>query len=487
MRITKQDFLNYLFCPAFAWQDSHTPLRTEEKKADLFKRLQGQEIGRMAREAYPGGILIPELNMEKAAGETERLMNSPDGTVLFEAAFLKGPYAARADILMKENGNWQLFEVKSAVRIKAQYKSDLAYTAMVMQSAGYPPLSMNLLFMNREYSLSRPKEELFVSEDLTKETKDLAEHFLTLREEVSGILSGSRKPEVPFSPLCKNCPGFTGCFSFDLKSHIISLPFLSRKLYESLIGKGIHRIQELPDSLPLNPQQSLMKESLKTGKTVISPLLKEELSKISWPAYYLDFETTMTALPLYQGTVPFEQILTQYSIHKCSAPGMVDEHREYLADPAEDDRRNLAEHLLKDLEETGSIVVYSGFEQRMIRKLAVLFPDLAPSLEKIIPRIADLEKIIKYGIYHPGFDGKSSIKKTLPALVPAMNYDDLAIGDGSTALTAFAAMARGDIPEDQIPLLRRDLLEYCKQDTLGMVKLHETLIRIIQEKENIGL
>ena len=68
-----------------------------------------------------------------------------------------------------------------------------------------------------------------------------------------------------------------------------------------------------------------------------------------------------------------------------------------------------------------------------------------------------------------------------------MHYDDLSIGNGSSALAAYAGMARGDIPEEQIPGLRKDLLIYCAQDTLAMVKLHEALFRAVEKEKKNGL
>jgi hypothetical protein len=203
------------------------------------------------------------------------------------------------------------------------------------------------------------------------------------------------------------------------------------------------------------------------------------LQLVRWPAYYLDFETAMTAIPLWPDVAPHEQVVTQYSIHICDRPGKTVGHREYLADHTRDCRRELAERLIQDLGDNGSIVTYSQFERTTINGLAKRFPDLAPALRKCVDRLFDLEKVFKEAISHPDFHGRSSIKVTLPALVPSMSYEGLSIGDGDCALASFATMASGQCNQVEVDQIRADLLAYCKQDTLAMVRLHERVWRMV--------
>ncbi len=115
----------------------------------------------------------------------------------------------------------------------------------------------------------------------------------------------------------------------------------------------------------------------------------------------------MMSLPLYPGVTPYEQVLTQFSIHRFSAPGQIDVHSDYLADHASDCRWEFAERLIVELGEQGSIPVYSQFELMRINELARFFSD---------------------------FRGSFSIKSVLPTLVPELTNDGLAIGDGDAAI-----------------------------------------------------
>lgn len=97
----------------------------------------------------------------------------------------------------------------------------------------------------------------------------------------------------------------------------------------------------------------------------------------------------------------------------------------------------------------------------------------------LIGRLVDLEAIIRKNFYHPGFHGRTSIKRTLPVLVPGMSYDVLDIGDGYTAIAVFALLALGKYEDSEAETLKKQLQEYCKQDTLAMVTLHEQLLEYV--------
>jgi hypothetical protein len=76
----------------------------------------------------------------------------------------------------------------------------------------------------------------------------------------------------------------------------------------------------------------------------------------------------------------------------------------------------------------------------------------------------------------PSMKGSYSIKYVLPALVPEFEkaYKELdGVQNGSQAMNAFASLTRLDKVEKQ--KMRSSLLEYCKLDTLAMVKILEKL------------
>ncbi len=155
------------------------------------------------------------------------------------------------------------------------------------------------------------------------------------------------------------------------------MPRLSQSKFNKLTDSGIVRIEDIPDKFPLTEKQAIVMKCVKTKKLFVKKTLKHNLNAISWPAYYLDFETVTTAIPLYANIAPYTQIPTQYHIHKCSSPGQIIGSFEYLAEPDKDCRKELADKLIHDLKGQGSIIVYSNFEKSVIKSLSKLYPELS--------------------------------------------------------------------------------------------------------------
>jgi hypothetical protein len=154
-------------------------------------------------------------------------------------------------------------------------------------------------------------------------------------------------------------------------------------------------------------------------------------------------------------------------------------HLEWLADGRADPRREFAERLLEALARGNEpVVVYSGFEGRVLSQLSSMMPDLAPALDALRRRLVDLLPVVRRYVYHPAFCGSFSLKSIAPALVDGFGYHDLEgkIAGGSEASLAFLHLASGavkDVEEDA--RLRHALRAYCERDTLALVEVHRAL------------
>lgn len=81
-----------------------------------------------------------------------------------------------------------------------------------------------------------------------------------------------------------------------------------------------------------------------------------------------------------------------------------------------------------------------------------------------------MEPFKRRDIYDWRTNGSYSLKSVLPVLVPEMTYKYLEISDGAMASEAYFTMETIADPAE-LSRLRKALLEYCKQDTLGLVRL----------------
>jgi hypothetical protein len=440
---------------------------------------EGQKVGAKARELYPSGVLISAPDIESASLKTRKLMDDPSTVVIFEGTFLVDEFATKADMLIRNDDAWHLIEVKSSVNDKPEFIDDMAYTAMVMDRSGISISQISLLLVSKDYRIGMPDERFFIELNKTTEVLQQLDAFKTCWDEIDSITKNPDEPNHELHLICRKCDQFEGCLGEGNENHIFDIPRLSQVKFDKLKALDIICIDDIPDGFDLTDNQARVRDCVKTNRPLVGPGLKTNLDTIHWPALYLDFETVKTAIPLYPDVAPHKQIPTQYSVHICSEPGETIDHRFYLADPGRDCRRELAESLIRDCDGTGSILIYTSFEKTIIKGLIDEYPDFAGDLNLLIDRMVDLEAIIKKNFNHPDFCGSTSIKKTLPALVSDISYDSLDISDGDSASAVFAYIAIGKYTGEEAEKLKENLLEYCKMDTLGMVKLHECLITYI--------
>ena len=486
--LSKTLFLDTITCPTLGWELRHEDIGGQDTLApktmgQKFRVEQGMDIGRRARSMYTDGLLVEEMDMEKAASATRQAMEDPNVLTIFEGAFLVDGTATRADILIRNGAGWRMLEVKSSANDRAEYIDDMAYTAMVISQAGLEITQASLLLISKEFRLGMDNQQLFVEVDHTEEVLIRAEALRQIWPNIIEESSRSQKPEPVLKFECRKCPFFSQCTGKGIQNHVLKLPRMSPKKFSQLADSGIVRIEHIPAGFPLTDRQAIMREAVQTQSPMIGDELGDELAQIAWPAHYLDFESVMTAIPLYPGIAPYNQIPTQYSAHCCDRVGNVTSHCEFLCDHTKDSRFELAQRLIEDLPGDGSIIAYSKFEKTIIRGLASVFPSLAPSLTSLADRIVDLQEIIIKNFYHPDFGGSVSLKSTLPALVPDMSYSHLAIAEGESAMVTFAYLAMGRYDGEYAEAERQNLLQYCKQDTLAMVRLHERLVEYVREAE----
>ena len=211
--------------------------------------------------------------------------------------------------------------------------------------------------------------------------------------------------------------------------------------------------------------------------------IRDFLDTLSYPLYFLDFETMQPVVPQFVGTRPYMQITFQYSLHYIEEEGGELKHKEFLAESGLDPRRALAEQLCRDIPMNVCITAYNkAFECTRIKELAEAFPDLADHLMNIRDNIKDLLVPFQSGYYYNrAMGGSFSIKSVLPAIYPddpSLDYHKLeGVHHGGEAMTLFPKIK--DLPPAEQQKARHDLLKYCELDTYAMVKVWEELNRVI--------
>jgi len=231
---------------------------------------------------------------------------------------------------------------------------------------------------------------------------------------------------------------------------------------------------------------------LRGGNRICIRNTAEFANSLAYPRYYLDFETISFSIPIWAGTTPRDTFPYQYSIHVENAPGEY-EHLEFLDLTGDNPARACAEALLRDLGESGPILMYTGYERGVIEGLVRYLgdrgrsvklgsdpegsdPNIVEGLNALIERLVDLHPPTRDNYYHPDMLGSWSIKAVIPTVAPELDYKALEeVQEGMGAQRAYLEAVDAATSAERKAYLRQRLLEYCEYDTLAMVRLVEFL------------
>ncbi len=468
MKLTKSLFLSYLESPLHMWLSVHSD--TPPKPPSLYDQhtmKQGYSVEKSAK----------EFLQRKVATQY------PAGTTLsFEATLTDGNYESRIDALVHDtvNNTYDLYEIKSSTTIHTEHKYDVTFQYLVGK-ATLPINKVYLVRVNSDYQRAGEIDinELFIVEDMTDHIAKKEDEVYQLRSEAWGAMRLESEPseEHCFNP--GTCIYPDHCFPNLPDGSIYELGRASKKQYRELLDMGVELVKDIPDTFTSNYKQRLQIQSARQNQPIIDrDAIAEELSRLEYPIYFLDYETYGEALPMYDGYKPYQQAVTQFSIHVVRHPGSDDfEHYECLATESGDPAKHLATELCNVIGGTGSVIVWNkGFECGRNDELAILCPDLAPQLKSINERVYDLMDVFKNGLYvDHRFHGSASIKKVLPVLCPELSYKELEIGEGTKAMLAWYEMVHGNLTAEEKEQIRQNLLTYCKLDTWAMVEIWQKL------------
>lgn len=460
------------------------PLSAERQA--VFSR--GSNVGVLARKLFPGGkdATMPGLNKFAASVERTKQLIDLGVEVIYEAAFQHRKVLAVMDIMVKRDGKWYAYEVKSSLRISAAFQLDAALQYYVITNSGIPLEDISIVHINSSYvrngalDLNGLFNTVSVKADALRAQPVVEERIAS----AVSVLESTITPDIQIGEHCFSpyvCDFKGHCWSHIPRDSVFEISGVSRQQQFELFNSGIVRITDVPDTHTLERPARMHVDSFKARQPVVDVKgLKAFLGKLKYPLYFMDFETFMPAVPLFEKTKPYQHLPFQYSLHYRESAASEPKHKYFLGEAGLDPRKEFLEKLLKDTEAPGDLLVYDDLmERNVLNGLAADFPAYASEIKERLSRIRDLAVPFQQRLYyHPAMKGSHSIKNVLPALVPGFNYDSMAIGNGNVAMTAYEQLHR-ETDLFAIAETRDALLEYCMMDTLAMVKLLEVLERAV--------
>jgi hypothetical protein len=445
----------------------------------------GTDVGILAQQLFPGGVEVPYegLSHQQQIDQTKAEIDKGTKTI-YEATFLDDSIFVKADILHNGVRGWEIYEVKGSTEVKDVHVFDAAVQYRVITRAGLAVSKVSIVHINNQYTRNDELDikQLFAIEDITSQVQDLQ---VIITDELAGqrkMLAG----DMPAIDIGKQCDDPYPC---DFAGHCWQ--HIPEDSVFDLRGRGVDRfalyyqgiIRQADIQLDsLNRQQRFQVEAtLKQIDHIDKKAVKKFIDGLWYPLCFLDFETFQEAVPSFNGCRPYQQIPFQYSLHIQETPTSELKHFEFLGKPGNDPRKELLENLLDQIPAKACIIAWNqSFEIGVLRGLADCFSNKRKKIESLIENFRDLMQPFRSrDIYLWQTKGSYSIKPILPLLVPELSYENLVgVANGGDAMEAWHAMnAAGDPAE--VARIRSELLEYCKMDTLAMLRIIERIKELL--------
>lgn len=483
--LTKSKYLNGLQCPRYLWVACNKPDSIPEPglaQRHIFD--QGHMVGNLAKKLFPGGTEVPTNNFMENIMTTKSLLGRRKP--IYEAGMMAERLYSRIDMLMPAGPDaWNIVEVKSSTSLKTENVDDVSFQKYCCEEGGLKIKGCFLVHINNEFVKNgeiRP-EQLFTVLDISEQIAEKSEGIRDRTNKMLEIIDSKHSPRPDIGPRCRSpfdCPLMdTDCWS-GLPEHNVFTLVRGGETSHRLFLQGVIDIADIPTDYELSDKQRIQYGCVTNGTPHVNAKpVKEFLSTLRYPRYFFDFETFATAIPLFDGTRPYQNIPFQYSLHVLLCRDSFTMHFGFLAEGTGDPRPELLKTLKPELGNGGSIVVYNqSFEKNVLQELGEAFPEHKNWSDGAASRLVDLLIPFRnFHYYHPSQRGSASIKHVLPTLT-GQGYGELDIGKGNEASVRYFNAVYGKVSPEERARTRTALTEYCGLDTKGMVDIVRRLEEI---------
>jgi hypothetical protein len=382
-----------------------------------FKR--GTDVGIFAQELFPGGIDCKPKSpsqYRKSVERTATVISENSHDVIYEAAFQYDRVLILLDILAKQNGKWNAFEVKSSLKISDTYLLDAALQYYVLINSGIEIDNFYLVHLNPDYVFENKLEidQLFTFVDVTAE---IAEKQVFIKEHIAAekeAIALKKSPPINIGVQCNNpypCDFIGHCWKQVPKNSVFEMVFLAEEEKFELFHGGQKTIGDLnPDHFKDEKVKNEIVCRQQEQTFFNADRFQRLIQDLDEPFLFVGFLGNRVALPGWKNYRPYDMVpLGMSAIAGDIAP-------DPFFNP--DSERNPDEAFISYLKNliggAGTIFIYEG--ERFLLLLEQM-KRRNPRHEELIKayanKVVDLKDLMRDFIYFN------------PLVSPEMNFSDL--------------------------------------------------------------
>lgn len=419
--LSKSTFIRARQCTKSLYLNKfHSNLRDRISPEQMAKFRRGTDIGRLARDLYPGGVdMSPRspTQYQKKAEETAQAILNPAISVIYEAVVQYNGVLIMLDILVRDKDGWNGYEVKSSLSISETYLTDAALQYYVLHGAGIKIHDFHLIIMNKEYVFDGELilNELFtnisVLESVKSRSKEIEADIVLFKE----TLASGKIPDIKIGMQCNKpypCDFKGFCWKDIPRKSVLNLSLFPVEQLFEMFKKGIIQPDQIPGEFIQNDLQLEIIQSYNTGKPYWNKkFILEQLSSVHKSnTVFVKFVLNNPALPYAIGAKPYQPQLLALAIDSNG------QQTETIFFHQNDSCSGLS--ILQKLDElTNSfqnIVVYDAYD---ILKFLAYQQNTALS-DSIREKIIDLKEIMQQAdFYHPDIDTQLAFSEVTTILL----------------------------------------------------------------------
>jgi len=481
----------YLRHPAWLWlkkNDKNKLPPIDDALQSIFDA--GYLFESYAEKLFPDGIKLNwegyQQYMDLPMRTNEAIMSG--AKTIFQGRFESGEITCIVDVIVfKDKKTLDLYEIKSSNSAKPSHEHDLAFQTIVLEDAGYKVGKISVIHVNKDFVRNGDiKVEEFA--EITDVTTKVRKRINSTRDKIKEAIATVKLKSMPDASPAK-CGMSSTSDWIEIYKSLTGIKKGDGSIYDiynpsaTLIGKlesaGIKKIDDIPlDFDGLSEKQRWQIKAMKANKIFIDhKKIKQFMDRIEYPIYFLDYESLASVVPYFDGHKPSQNVPFQYSLHIIDAIGADLRHIEYLHSENSDPVYQLSKSLQKNIGKTGSVLVWwQDFEKGCNKDMGQMFPEFQEFYDDINSRVVDLiTPFFDYYYVDKRFGGSASIKDVLPVLVPELSHKDLDISEGRLAQRLWMEAVLDDKRPEEKEKILKDLWDYCRLDTLAMVRIWEFL------------